>query len=219
MSGEPRQAHLDGFRGRLQTPSCRRDEASPCRLTARVRQRSIPVSRGGAVGARLGWSCALCLRLQQGGTGWALQVGRASENGRYVGCPPRHRAPAGPVVFATLMGATCVFDSESDDVDNAGFEQGIRIGNALRGWVKYFILDQGGDPRTGTGSGPEFGTVDTFGSVFGGEPRPRVLRTYVSPRDWAAFSPRVMRQARCRPVARSGHSPCCRNSERTGPSF
>ena len=40
-----------------------------------------------------------------------------------------------------------VFDSESDNVDNPGFEQGIRIGDALNGWVKYFILDQGGDPR------------------------------------------------------------------------
>ena len=40
-----------------------------------------------------------------------------------------------------------VFDSESDNVDNPGFEQGIRIGDALNGWVRYFILDQGGDPR------------------------------------------------------------------------
>jgi hypothetical protein len=48
--------------------------------------------------------------------------------------------------------------------------------------VKYFILDQGGDPRTETGSGPEFVTVDRHGSVFGGEPRPRVLRKYVKVR-------------------------------------
>jgi sugar lactone lactonase YvrE len=72
-----------------------------------------------------------------------------------------------------------VFDSESDNVDNPGFEQGIRIGDALNGWVKYFILDQGGNPRTTTGSGAEFGTVDKYGNVFGGEPRPRVLRKYV----------------------------------------
>jgi len=75
-----------------------------------------------------------------------------------------------------------VFDSESDNVDNPGFEQGIRIGDALRGWVRYFILDQGGDPRTQTGSGPEFGTVDKFGSIFAGEPRPRILRKYVKVR-------------------------------------
>jgi NHL repeat len=75
-----------------------------------------------------------------------------------------------------------VFDSESDNVENPGFEQGIRIGDALNGWVKYFILDQGGNPGSRTGSGPEFGTVDKFGNVFAGEPRPRVLRKYVKVR-------------------------------------
>ena len=75
-----------------------------------------------------------------------------------------------------------VFDSESDNVDNPGFEQGIRIGEAQNGWVKHFILDQGGNPATGTGSGPEFGTVDKHGNVFAGEPRPRVLRKYVKVR-------------------------------------
>jgi len=63
-----------------------------------------------------------------------------------------------------------VFDSESDNVDNPGFEQGIRIGDALNGWVKYFILDQGGNPGTTTGSGAEFGTVDKFGNVFAENP-------------------------------------------------
>jgi DNA-binding beta-propeller fold protein YncE len=75
-----------------------------------------------------------------------------------------------------------VFDSESDNVDNPGFEQGIRIGDALNGWVRYFILDQGGRPASRTGSGPEFGAVDKFGNIFAGEPRPRVLRKYVKVR-------------------------------------
>ena len=39
-----------------------------------------------------------------------------------------------------------VFDSESDNVDNPGYEQGIRIGDAQSGWVRHFILDQGGNP-------------------------------------------------------------------------
>jgi sugar lactone lactonase YvrE len=72
-----------------------------------------------------------------------------------------------------------VADSESDNVTNPGFEQGIRIGDAKTGWVTAFILDNGGDPRTLTGSGAEFVTVDRHGNVFGGEPRPRVLRKYV----------------------------------------
>ena len=73
-------------------------------------------------------------------------------------------------------------DSESDQINNPGWEQGIRIGDARTGWVKYFILDQGGNPNTATGSGPEFVTADRHGNVFGGEPRPRVLRKYVKVR-------------------------------------
>jgi len=75
-----------------------------------------------------------------------------------------------------------VADSESDNVTNPGFEQGIRIGDAKTGWVTAFILDNGGDPRTLTGSGPEFVTVDKYGNIFGGEPRPRMLRKYVKVR-------------------------------------
>jgi DNA-binding beta-propeller fold protein YncE len=75
-----------------------------------------------------------------------------------------------------------VADSESDLVNNPGWEQGIRIGDAKTGWVTAFILDQGGNPNTQTGSGPEFVTADRHGNVFGGEPRPRVLRKYVKVR-------------------------------------
>lgn len=75
-----------------------------------------------------------------------------------------------------------VADSESDLENNPGWEQGIRIGDARTGWVTAFILDQGGNPNAGTGSGPEFVAVDRHGNVFGGEPRPRVLRKYVKVR-------------------------------------
>lgn len=75
-----------------------------------------------------------------------------------------------------------VADSESDLANNPGWEQGIRIGDARTGWVTAFILDQGGNPNTPTGSGPEFVAVDRHGNVFGGEPRPRVLRKYVKVR-------------------------------------
>jgi DNA-binding beta-propeller fold protein YncE len=75
-----------------------------------------------------------------------------------------------------------VADSESDSVNNPGWEQGIRIGDVRTGFVHSFILDQGGNPNTQTGSGPEFVAVDKYGNVFGGEPRPRVLRKYVKVR-------------------------------------
>ena len=72
-----------------------------------------------------------------------------------------------------------VADSESDMQNNPGFETGIRIGDAKTGWVRYFIVEPGGDPRTTTGSGAEFVTVDRHLNVFGGEPRTRVLRKLV----------------------------------------
>ena len=75
-----------------------------------------------------------------------------------------------------------VADSESDGVNNPGWEQGIRIGDLKTGFVTAFILDQGGDPRTQTGSGAEFVAVDKHGNIFAGEPRPHVLQKYVKVR-------------------------------------
>ena len=72
-----------------------------------------------------------------------------------------------------------VADSESDDVQNPGWEMGIRIGDALTGWVTEFILYPGGDPRETAGNGAEFVAVDRYGNMYGGEPRPRNLQRYV----------------------------------------
>lgn len=72
-----------------------------------------------------------------------------------------------------------VADSESDDVQNPGWEMGIRIGDALTGWVTEFILYPWGDPRETAGNGAEFVAVDRHGNMYGGEPRPRNLQKYV----------------------------------------
>ena len=72
-----------------------------------------------------------------------------------------------------------VADSESDDVQNPGFEMGIRVGDALAGWVTEFILYPWGDPRVTAGNGAEFVAVDAAGNMYGGEPRPRRLQKYV----------------------------------------
>ncbi len=76
-------------------------------------------------------------------------------------------------------GQIFVADSESDDVQNPGWEMGIRIGNADTGWVTDFILYQWGDPRSTAGNGAEFVAVDPDGNLYGGEPRPRRLQKYV----------------------------------------
>jgi DNA-binding beta-propeller fold protein YncE len=72
-----------------------------------------------------------------------------------------------------------VADSESDNVQNPGWEMGIRIGDAERGWVEEFILYPWGDPRETIGNGAEFVAVDAAGNLYGGEPRPRRLQKYV----------------------------------------
>ena len=72
-----------------------------------------------------------------------------------------------------------VADSESDDVENPGWEMGIRIGEAKTGWVHYFILLPSGDPRNTAGNGAEFVAVDKEGNMYGGEPRPRKIQKYI----------------------------------------
>jgi hypothetical protein len=72
-----------------------------------------------------------------------------------------------------------VADSESDNVQNPGWEMGIRIGDAQLGWVHYFIKLPTGDPREKSTNGAEFVTVDKYGNIFGGEPGPRKLQKYV----------------------------------------
>jgi hypothetical protein len=72
-----------------------------------------------------------------------------------------------------------VADSESDNVQNPGWEMGIRIGDAHIGWVHYFIKLQTGDPNNTRTNGAEFVAVDKYGNVYGGEPGPRKLQKYV----------------------------------------
>ena len=72
-----------------------------------------------------------------------------------------------------------VADSESDNVQNPGWEMGIRIGDAQSGWVNYFVLLPGGDPRITKGNGAEFVAVDRQGNMYGGEPSTRKLQKYV----------------------------------------
>lgn len=82
-------------------------------------------------------------------------------------------------IFFDTRGRIFVADSESDDLENPGWEMGIRIGDAATGWVNEFILYQWGDPRDPTGAGAEFVAADAAGNLYGGEPRPRKLQKYV----------------------------------------
>ncbi len=85
--------------------------------------------------------------------------------------------PSG-IAFDT-NGQIFVADSESDNVQNPGWEMGIRIGDAETGWVTDFIIYQWGDPSVILGNGAEFVAVDRDGNIYGGEPVPRNLQKYV----------------------------------------
>ena len=82
-------------------------------------------------------------------------------------------------IFFDDHGRVFVADSESDDLQNPGWEMGIRIGEVATGWVTEFILYPWGDPRDPAGNGAEFVAVDPDGNIYGGEPRPRRIQKYV----------------------------------------
>ena len=82
-------------------------------------------------------------------------------------------------IFFDDHGRIFVADSESDDLQNPGWEMGIRIGEVATGWVTEFILYPWGDPRDPAGNGAEFVAVDPAGNIYGGEPRPRRIQKYV----------------------------------------
>ena len=82
-------------------------------------------------------------------------------------------------IFFDDHGRIYVADSESDDVQNPGWEMGIRIGEVATGWVTEFILYPWGDPRDTAGNGAEFVAVDRDGNIYGGEPSPRRVQKYI----------------------------------------
>jgi DNA-binding beta-propeller fold protein YncE len=85
-------------------------------------------------------------------------------------------------IFFDGNGQIFVADSESDDIENPGWEMGIRIGNVETGWVTDFVIYPWGDPRDRAGNGAEFVAVDRDGNMYGGEPRPRKLQKYMKVR-------------------------------------
>jgi DNA-binding beta-propeller fold protein YncE len=99
------------------------------------------------------------------------------QDGTFINQWTQYGRPSG--IFFDQHDNIYVADSESDDLQNPGWEMGIRIGDANLGWVKYFIQLPGGDPRSTTGNGAEFVSVDAAGNMFGGEPAPRKLQKYI----------------------------------------
>ncbi len=99
------------------------------------------------------------------------------QDGNFLAMWTQFGRPSG--IFFDENDQIYVADSESDDVQNPGWEMGIRIGDARTGWVNAFVLFPWGDLRETAGNGAEFVAVDRDGNLYGGEPRPRRLQKYV----------------------------------------
>lgn len=99
------------------------------------------------------------------------------QEGEFIAQWNQFGRPSG--IFFDDHGRIFVADSESDDVQNPGWEMGIRIGEVATGWVTEFILYPWGDPRSTVGNGAEFVAVDRHGHIYGGEPAPRRLQKYI----------------------------------------
>ena len=102
------------------------------------------------------------------------------QDGNYIATWTQFGRPSG--IFFDGTDQIYVADSESDNVQNPGWEMGIRVGDAATGWVNAFVLYQWGDPRIAAGNGAEFVAVDRDGNLYAGEPRPRKLQKYVRAR-------------------------------------
>ena len=99
------------------------------------------------------------------------------QEGKFLAQWTQFGRPSG--IFFDDHGRIYVADSESDDVQNPGWEMGIRIGEVATGWVTEFILYPWGDPRDTAGNGAEFVAVDRDGNIYGGEPSPRRVQKYI----------------------------------------
>jgi DNA-binding beta-propeller fold protein YncE len=103
-----------------------------------------------------------------------------TQDGEFINQWTQFGRPSG--IFFDQLDNIYVADSESDDVQNPGWEMGIRIGDANLGWIYYFVQLPYGDPRDTAGDGAEFVAVDAAGNMYGGEPSPRRLQKYVRAR-------------------------------------
>ena len=99
------------------------------------------------------------------------------QDGNFLAVWTQFGRPSG--ISFDALGNIYVADSESDNVENPGWEMGIRIGDVKSGWVNYFVLTPFADPNVIGGVGAEFVAVDAEGNMYGGEPMGRTIQKYI----------------------------------------
>ena len=107
------------------------------------------------------------------------------QDGNFIAAWTQFGRPSG--IFIDENDLIYVADSESGPARNdftgqrnAGWERGIRIGDARTGWVLHFIPEVWNNPNLNVNSfsGPEGVAVDREGSVYGGEVSQRRVVKY-----------------------------------------
>lgn len=107
------------------------------------------------------------------------------QDGGFIASWTQFGRPSGIFIDANDM--IYVADSESGPAANAytgqrnaGWERGIRIGDARTGWVFHFIPETWNAPNLGvmSFSGPEGVAVDRLGNIYGGEVSQRRVVKY-----------------------------------------
>jgi sugar lactone lactonase YvrE len=108
-----------------------------------------------------------------------------SQEGEFIASWTQFGRPSG--IYIDENDIIYVADSESGPATNqytgqrnAGWERGIRIGDARTGWVFYFIPETWNNPNLGvmSYSGPEGVAVDRDGNVYGAEVSQRRVVKY-----------------------------------------
>jgi sugar lactone lactonase YvrE len=104
------------------------------------------------------------------------------QEGEFIAIWTQFGRPSG--IYIDPNDVIYVADSESSLADNAimgqrnaGWERGIRIGDASTGWVHHFIPDT--DPSLGGTSGPEGIAADAEGNLYGAEVGQRQMVKHV----------------------------------------
>ena len=108
-----------------------------------------------------------------------------SQDGEFIAAWTQFGRPSG--IYIDENDLIYVADSESSPAENsttgqrnAGWERGIRIGDARTGWVFHFIPESWNDDRLDvmSYSGPEGVAVDAEGNVYGAEVSQRRVVKY-----------------------------------------
>jgi sugar lactone lactonase YvrE len=101
------------------------------------------------------------------------------QEGNYIATWTQFGRPSGLFIDANDILYSADSESNATWGNNPGWKRGIRIGNAVDGWVTALIPDPEPDPDNASTTGAEGVAADSQGNIYGAEVGPRMLRKYI----------------------------------------